>query len=462
MTKAYFQALAYGQESRERQELANRALDCYGPMLRDFILGQGCFSQAEQIQAARRVGEKIAEKAKKAINEQFAKEFNDHKANAVVEVPIPQKKNPMPHAWSSDPDRDAKVRMEEDGRTKPYRTLTELLRDEGAVVSKSDPLMAAREQLEVANNAQLAAARERDRADEARARYRKRWQERGRTIAKLQARLHERKASGVNSTLAGWCRVVQSQRTEAVSHAAACRKEVFGLRKLVSDYEDRVGELNLKVNRLEGDLDLAVQSHANATERRLKAEARVAELEAQVNRDHQSLALLSSARTKLIERVDELEKEQDIYRAGQFASPEAPDVPKCPERESVTKRMPPWPGGSGNVTGLRTERVTLEITHSEFFGVREWSWQTILRLLHGESVRVVEEFGAALPSVVEDMAAEIKRLDAERDEAKQRHLRECEKCSALADKVIGLKARVAELESAPAASGAAGTEVGNG
>ena len=351
MTKAYFQALAYGQESRERQELANKALDCYGPMLRDFILGQGCFSQAEQIQAARRVGEKIAEKAKKAINEQFAKEFNDHKANAVVEVPIPQKKNPMPHAWSSDPDRDAKVRMEEDGRTKPYRTLTELLRDEGAVVSKSDPLMAAREQLEVANNAQLAAARERDRADEARARYRKRWQERGRTIAKLQARLHERKASGVNSTLAGWCRVVQSQRTEAVSHAAACRKEVFGLRKLVSDYEDRVGELNLKVNRLEGDLDLAVQSHANATERRLKAEARVAELEA---------------------------------------------------------------------------------------------------------VR----FGAALPKVVADMAAEIKRLDAERDEAKQRHLRECEKCSALADKVIGLKARVAELESAPAASGAAGKEVG--
>ncbi|CAB4184870.1 hypothetical protein UFOVP1124_46 [uncultured Caudovirales phage] len=44
------------------------------------------------------------------------------------------------------------------------------------------------------------------------------------------------------------------------------------------------------------------------------------------------------------------------------------------------------------------------------------------------------------------------RLDAalrERDEAKQNHLRECAKCSALADKVISLKARVAELEAAP-------------
>ena len=415
MTKAYFQALAYGQESRERQEQAkNSFLDRRAPnrsVFRDFILGEGIFSEDEQVKMHLRVAGKIAEKASKAMYEKFAEEFNDHKANAVVEVPVPQKKNPMPHAWSSDPDRDAKVRMEEDGRTKPYRTLTELLRDEGAVVSKSDPLMAAREQLEVASNAQLAAARERDRADEARARYRKRWQERGRTIAKLQARLHERKASGVNSTLAGWCRVVQSQRTEAVSHAAACRKEVFGLRKLVSDYEDRVGELNLKVNRLESDLDLAVQSHANATERRLKAEARVAELEAQVNRDHQSLALLSSARTKLIERVDELEKEQDIYRAGQFASPEAPDVPKCPERESVTKRMPPWPGGGGNVTGgMRTERVTLEITHNSQSPLSTWAWRIILGW--PPSVRVVEEFGAALPSVVEDLSAEIKRLDA--------------------------------------------------
>ena len=148
MTKAESQARAYAMEN----------LKGYHPMVRDFILGKGIFSHGEEVKMHMRVATKIAEHVAATFREQFAKEFSGHKANAVVEVPIPQKKNPMPHAWSSDPDRDAKVRMEEDGRTKPYRTLTELLRDEGAVVSKSDPLMAAREQLEVANNAQLAAA----------------------------------------------------------------------------------------------------------------------------------------------------------------------------------------------------------------------------------------------------------------------------------------------------------------
>jgi hypothetical protein len=40
--------------------------------------------------------------------------------------------------------------------------------------------------------------------------------------------------------------------------------------------------------------------------------------------------------------------------------------------------------------GLRTERVTLEVTHGESFGVSHWSWVTILRLQSGESVRVVD------------------------------------------------------------------------
>jgi hypothetical protein len=42
-------------------------------------------------------------------------------------------------------------------------------------------------------------------------------------------------------------------------------------------------------------------------------------------------------------------------------------------------------------SGMRTERITLEVTHGEPFGVSHWSWATILRIKSGESVRVVEE-----------------------------------------------------------------------
>ena len=135
---------------------------------------------------------------------------------------------------------------------------------------------------------------------------------------------------------------------------------------------------------------------------------------------------------------------------------------------AVTDRRPPEPGGGGNVTGgLRTERVTLEVTHS--VPVAKWDWTNILETYRpGESVRVVEEFGTALPKVVEDMAAEINRLDSEREAAKAR-LSTClaggdamwsrllavggerdswkilaEKSNARAD---SLTARVAELES---------------
>lgn len=44
---------------------------------------------------------------------------------------------------------------------------------------------------------------------------------------------------------------------------------------------------------------------------RVALQARVKELEAQVNRDHQSLVDLSSLRTKLVERIDELEAESE-------------------------------------------------------------------------------------------------------------------------------------------------------
>ena len=63
---------------------------------------------------------------------------------------------------------------------------------------------------------------------------------------------------------------------------------------------------------------------------------------------------------------------------------------------------------------LCTERVTLEVTYNQKTQGHPstWDWSTMV-LEEDESVRVVEEFGKALPKVVEDMATEIKRLDAE-------------------------------------------------
>ena len=116
----------------------------------------------------------------------------------------------------------------------------------------------------------------------------------------------------------------------------------------------------------------------------------------------------------------------------------------------VTERRPPEPGGGGNVTGLRTDRVTLEVTHDLDAPLGQWIVQVIDESLgFDEFVLVVEE------AHFDDLA----QVAMERDAAIQRADRDSVKCSALADKVISLRARVAELESAPAASGAAGTDV---
>ena len=286
MTKAYLQALAYGQEIRDRQKLdqeKNNFLDVRAPnrsMFRDFTLGEGIFSHGEEVKMHMRVATKIAEHAAAVFREQFAKEFNDHKANAVVEVPIPQKKNSMPHAWSSDPDRDTKVRMDEDGRTKPYRTLEESIRDAKTVITLSPFFesgrgegvvftVSAHEHLETVRKVQLAAWGERDRANEARARVRKRWRERGKPIAKLQARLSERKQNVANTSLRKWSEALEDRHATLAVEFRQAVIDGKHLRSLVNNYEDRVGELNMKVSRLEGDLDLAIQSHSNATERRL-------------------------------------------------------------------------------------------------------------------------------------------------------------------------------------------------
>jgi hypothetical protein len=71
--------------------------------------------------------------------------------------------------------------------------------------------------------------------------------------------------------------------------------------------------------------------------------------------------------------------EEAISRAGQSGPPEPSQQQNCTERE----------------IGLRTERVTLEITIDADQIPTEWPWDSILRrLVHadkGESVRVVEE-----------------------------------------------------------------------
>lgn len=111
---------------------------------------------------------------------------------------------------------------------------------------------------------------------------------------------------------------------------------------------------------------------------------------------------------------------QAISRAGQFAPPEPPQGAKCTERDSVTNRRPVEPGGGGNVTpfaeqakrsaavsetgevqsGLRTERVTLEVKHDCKYPAAEWVLEVVQEACSdpGESVRVVEEMPAFAPA----------------------------------------------------------------
>lgn len=134
---------------------------------------------------------------------------------------------------------------------------------------------------------------------------------------------------------------------------------------------------------------------------------------------------------------------------------------------------------------IRIDRVTLEITIDDNQLPAGWPWDQILRPLllqhKGESVRVVSDQKKApttRPAETEsvwpgessdelrDCLADARRVadeaiatgsrylrerdaaSGERDNEKQRADRDSVKCSALADKVISLKARVAELEQA--------------
>ena len=106
--------------------------------------------------------------------------------------------------------------------------------------------------------------------------------------------------------------------------------------------------------------------------------------------------------------------------------------------------------------GMRTERITLEVTHGECYCLPEWSWATILRLHPGESVRVVDAHA--------ERVAESVAWEGARDAYRGRILRLTEERDAAIRERNKLRARVAELESrnvtpgedscaAPAASG---------
>jgi hypothetical protein len=141
-----------------------------------------------------------------------------------------------------------------------------------------------------------------------------------------------------------------------------------------------------------------------------------------------------------------------------------PTLEECIEH--VTERRPVPPGGGGNVTGLRTELVTLEVTHNNPWDINHWAWDYILRLGKRESVRVVEEVHfddlaqvsmerdaairerEAAKSDAEKSAVRIKSqaenviyFRAERDEARAQR-------NAAIDERESLRARVAELERA--------------
>ena len=119
--------------------------------------------------------------------------------------------------------------------------------------------------------------------------------------------------------------------------------------------------------------------------------------------------------------------EEAISRAGQFAPPEAPQPPKCTERES----------------GLRTERVTLEIKHS--VPVAKWDWTNILETYRpGESVRVVEETHFNdLANVAMERDAAIRELDKLRGEITS----VLDRSEFASTELTRLRNRVADLES---------------
>jgi hypothetical protein len=122
----------------------------------------------------------------------------------------------------------------------------------------------------------------------------------------------------------------------------------------------------------------------------------------------------------------DIERDEAVRAAEDGRPGPLPTLEECIEH--VTERRPVDAKGGVNVTGLRTELVTLEVTHNNPWDINHWAWDYILRLGKRESVRVVEEVH------FDDLA----NMSLERDAA----IRERD----------AARARVAELESAKAAA----------
>ena len=133
------------------------------------------------------------------------------------------------------------------------------------------------------------------------------------------------------------------------------------------------------------------------------------------------------------------------------------------ERSSTVSKT-----GEGQ-SGMRTERVTLEVTHGAALSAREWRmWRTIFDPRYGESVRVVEEelsdaWAQRLARLTEERDAAIRERDQIRENARADHniakaacderdaaIRERESWKLLADRtnerLSAAEARVAELK----------------
>jgi hypothetical protein len=149
-------------------------------------------------------------------------------------------------------------------------------------------------------------------------------------------------------------------------------------------------------------------------------------------------------------RADEDGRTGPLPTLGEAIARPFADAAKCSVPVSKT--------GEGQ-SGLRTERLTLDITSAHDERLADCIVESIGDcLLHGESVRVVDEDREAADRVSREegyrvLLAEVLAAREDRDAAirerdceKQRADRDSVKCSALADKVISLRARVAELE----------------
>jgi hypothetical protein len=140
-------------------------------------------------------------------------------------------------------------------------------------------------------------------------------------------------------------------------------------------------------------------------------------------------------------RMTKSDRQAADYRAEAIAAPFA----EAAERSSTVSKT------GGTQSGMRTERVTVEVTydHGAQGHPRSWDWSTMV-LDEGESVRVVEE------ELSDAWAQRLARLTAERDAAiRERDTLRAERITQAltADRFAAavmeadtLRARVAELE----------------